>query len=174
MCNPVSRRRTSSFAIAALLLVPAIAQSQTTNWTGAAGVNGSGNYNVLGNWDNGIPNGTGFNAVVSTTNGGNPYTITLNSGATVTSLAISSAQATFDHISATYIATTVNVSAGATHTDMDAAYLSRAGIATGLISIPIRYAHSPTELVSLDDVDAAIRLVAAFAARLEPGLDFTR
>ena len=69
---------------------------------------------------------------------------------------------------------TVNVSAGATHTDMDAAYLSRAGIATGLISIPIRYAHSPTELVSLDDVDAAIRLVAAFAARLEPGLDFTR
>src|SRR5438128_3029801 len=112
MCNPVSRRRTSSFAIAALLLVPAIAQSQTTNWTGAAGVNGSGNYNVIGNWDNGIPNGAGFNAVVSTLNGGNPYTITLNSGATVTSLAISSSEAIFDHLSATYIATTVNVSAG--------------------------------------------------------------
>jgi putative aminopeptidase FrvX len=69
---------------------------------------------------------------------------------------------------------TVNVSAGATHTDMDAAYISRAGVATGLVSIPIRYAHSPTELVSLDDVEAAIRLVAAFAKRLEPGLDFTR
>ena len=51
---------------------------------------------------------------------------------------------------------------------------SRAGVATGLISIPLRYMHTPTEIVSLDDVEAAIRLVAAFAQRLEPGLDFTR
>jgi endoglucanase len=68
----------------------------------------------------------------------------------------------------------VNVSAGDTHTDMDAAYASRAGIATGLISLATRYIHTPTEVVSLDDVEASIRLVAAFAARLEPGLDFTR
>ena len=60
------------------------------------------------------------------------------------------------------------------HTDMDAAYASRAGIATGLISLATRYIHTPTEVVSLDDVDAAIRLVAAFAARLEPGFDFAR
>lgn len=72
------------------------------------------------------------------------------------------------------IAYAVNVSAGHTHTDMDAAHLSRAGIATGLISIPIRYTHSPAELVSLDDVEATIKLVAAFAQRLEPGLDFAR
>jgi endoglucanase len=57
---------------------------------------------------------------------------------------------------------------------MDAAHLSRAGVATGLISIPIRYTHSPAELVSLDDVEATIKLVAAFAQRLEPGLDFAR
>jgi len=69
---------------------------------------------------------------------------------------------------------TVNVSAGDTHTDMDAAYASRAGVATGLISLATRYIHTPGEVVSLDDVEAAIRLVAAFAARLEPGLDFTR
>ena len=69
---------------------------------------------------------------------------------------------------------TVNVSAGDTHTDMDAAYTSRAGVATGLISLATRYIHTPGEVVSLDDVDASIRLVAAFAARLEPGLDFTR
>ena len=69
---------------------------------------------------------------------------------------------------------TVNVSAGDTHTDMDAAYTSRAGVATGLISLATRYIHTPGEVVSLDDVDAAIRLVAAFAGRLEPGLDFTR
>jgi putative aminopeptidase FrvX len=68
----------------------------------------------------------------------------------------------------------VNVSAGDTHTDMDAAYASRTGVATGLISLAIRYLHTPGEVVSLDDVEAAIRLVAAFARRLEPELDFTR
>ena len=72
------------------------------------------------------------------------------------------------------IAYTVNVSAGDTYTDMDAAYASRAGVATGLISLAIRYLHTPGEVVSLDDVEAAIGLVAAFARRLEPGLDFTR
>ena len=68
----------------------------------------------------------------------------------------------------------VNVSSGETYTDMDAAYASRAGIATGLISLATRYIHTPTEMVSLDDVEAAARLVAAFARRLEPGLDFAR
>jgi putative aminopeptidase FrvX len=68
----------------------------------------------------------------------------------------------------------VNVSAGDTHTDMDAAYASRGGTATGLISIPMRYLHTPTEVAALEDVDAAIRLVAAFAQRLGPELDFTR
>jgi putative aminopeptidase FrvX len=72
------------------------------------------------------------------------------------------------------IAYAVNVSVGDTHTDMDAAYASRSGKATGLISIPVRYIHTPTEVAALDDVDAAIRLVAAFAQRLGPGLDFTR
>jgi endoglucanase len=69
---------------------------------------------------------------------------------------------------------TINVSAGDTHTDMDAAYASRAGVATGLISLATRYIHTPGEVVSLDDVEATVRLVAAFAQRLEPGLDFTR
>jgi putative aminopeptidase FrvX len=72
------------------------------------------------------------------------------------------------------IAYQVNVSAGDTHTDMDAAYASRVGVATGLLSLATRYIHTPTETVSLDDVEATIRLVAAFAQRLEPGLDFTR
>jgi putative aminopeptidase FrvX len=68
----------------------------------------------------------------------------------------------------------VNVSSGTTNTDMDAVLVSRAGLATGLVSLPTRYIHTPTEMVSLDDVEAAARLVAAFARRLEPGLDFTR
>jgi endoglucanase len=72
------------------------------------------------------------------------------------------------------ISYSVNVSTGTTSTDMDAVHVSRAGLATGLVSIPTRYIHTPTELVSLDDVEAAARLVAAFARRLEPGTDFTR
>jgi putative aminopeptidase FrvX len=72
------------------------------------------------------------------------------------------------------IAYAVNVSAGDTHTDMDAAYTSRAGIATGLVSLATRYIHTPGEIVSLDDVEATVQLVAAFAQRLEPGLDLTR
>jgi len=61
-----------------------------------------------------------------------------------------------------------------TGTDADAIHLSRAGVATGLVSIPCRYMHSPVETVSLADVDAAARLIAAFARRLEPGTSFER
>jgi endoglucanase len=60
----------------------------------------------------------------------------------------------------------VEVVTGATHTDADAYHLSRAGIATGLVSVPTRYIHTPTELVSLDDVEASINLLVAFAGRL--------
>ena len=68
----------------------------------------------------------------------------------------------------------VDVSTGNTHTDADAAYVSRAGPATGLVSIPLRYMHTPAELVSLEDVERAARLVAAFASRLGAGIDLTR
>jgi putative aminopeptidase FrvX len=68
----------------------------------------------------------------------------------------------------------IEVSTGETHTDADAAYVSRAGVAAGLVSIPLRYMHTPTELVSLDDVERAARLVAAFAQRLGRDLDLTR
>jgi putative aminopeptidase FrvX len=68
----------------------------------------------------------------------------------------------------------VDVYSGRTQTDADAVHISRAGIPTGLISIPIRYMHSPIELGSLDDVEAAVRLVAAFARRLTPQTSFLR
>jgi len=61
-----------------------------------------------------------------------------------------------------------------TGTDADAIHLSRAGIPTGLVSVPCRYMHSPVEMVSLQDVDAAARLIAAFAKRLKPGMSFAR
>jgi endoglucanase len=59
-------------------------------------------------------------------------------------------------------------------TDADAIHVSRAGVPTGLVSIPMRYMHSPVEMVALDDIDAAARLIAAFAQRLEPGMSFER
>ena len=61
-----------------------------------------------------------------------------------------------------------------TGTDADAIHLSRTGIPTGLISVPLRYMHSPVELVSLGDVDAAARLIAAFATRLASDTSFER
>ncbi len=69
---------------------------------------------------------------------------------------------------------TIEISTGTTYTDADAVHLSRAGVPTGLISIPTRYLHSPTETVALDDVEAAARVIAAFARRLEPGMSFAR
>jgi putative aminopeptidase FrvX len=53
-----------------------------------------------------------------------------------------------------------------TSTDADAIHVSRQGIATGTISIPNRYMHSPNEMVALDDLDAAIRLIVAFCRRI--------
>lgn len=61
-----------------------------------------------------------------------------------------------------------------TGTDADAIHISRSGVPTGLISIPLRYMHSPVEMVSLDDVDAAARLIAAFAQRLSAETSFAR
>ncbi len=61
-----------------------------------------------------------------------------------------------------------------TGTDADAVNISRGGIPTGLVSVPIRYMHSPVELASLGDIEAAARLIAAFARRLEPGMSFER
>jgi putative aminopeptidase FrvX len=69
---------------------------------------------------------------------------------------------------------TVGASARSTGTDADAFHISRAGIPSAVVSIPLRYMHSAVEMVQLDDVDAAARLIAAFARRLEPGLDLLR
>jgi endoglucanase len=67
----------------------------------------------------------------------------------------------------------IEASRGTTSTDADAVFLSRAGVATGLVSVPLRYMHSPIETLDLDDLENAVRLVTAFAQRLEPGLSFT-
>jgi putative aminopeptidase FrvX len=69
---------------------------------------------------------------------------------------------------------TILASGRGTSTDADAIQISRSGIPTGLVSIPLRYMHSPVELVDLGDVEAAVELIAAFASRLEDGVDLRR
>jgi endoglucanase len=56
-----------------------------------------------------------------------------------------------------------------TGTDARALQLGRAGVATGLVSIPLRYMHTPGEVVDLADVENCVKLLTAFALSLEKG-----
>lgn len=60
-----------------------------------------------------------------------------------------------------------------TSTDADAIHIAREGIATGLVSVPNRYMHSPNELVSLGDLDQTAELLAATCRLVDSGTDFT-
>jgi endoglucanase len=60
-----------------------------------------------------------------------------------------------------------------TSTDADAIHIAREGIATGLVSIPNRYMHSPNEMVSLDDVDRTATLLAEVCRSVTSKTDFT-
>jgi endoglucanase len=64
------------------------------------------------------------------------------------------------------IPTTVEVSTGKSWTDQDAVYVSRSGVPSGVVSVSTRYVHTPAEVLDLGDVEACVRLVAAFARRL--------
>jgi endoglucanase len=59
-----------------------------------------------------------------------------------------------------------------THTDAEAIFNAHRGVATGLISIPNRYMHSPNEMVALEDLERTSRLLAAFARKLSPDTSF--
>jgi endoglucanase len=67
---------------------------------------------------------------------------------------------------------TIQAAPKSTGTDADAIYTAHRGIATGLVSVPNRYMHSPNEMVALDDLDRAARLLAAFARSVSAETDF--
>ncbi len=69
---------------------------------------------------------------------------------------------------------TVSATGRGTSTDADVIQISRSGVPTGLVSIPLRYMHSPVETVDLADLEGAVELIAAFASRLQDGLDLSR
>ena len=62
---------------------------------------------------------------------------------------------------------------GGTGTDANAMQITRAGVATGLVSVPLRYMHTSVEMLSLEDLENTAKLLAAFAARLDESIDFT-
>ncbi len=67
----------------------------------------------------------------------------------------------------------VDVAPGGTGTDANAMQVNRAGMATGLIGVPLRYMHTPCELLSLTDVENTARLMAAYCRKVKPDTDFT-
>jgi putative aminopeptidase FrvX len=83
-------------------------------------------------------------------------------------------EALHDAAEATGESFTIAASAGRTGTDADAIHLSRAGIPTGLVGLPLRYMHSAVEMVQLSDVHAAAQVIAEFCRALEPGTTFAR
>lgn len=56
-----------------------------------------------------------------------------------------------------------------TGTDARAIQTTRGGVSTGLISVPLRYMHTPSEVVDLEDIERTVRLLVEFAKGLEKG-----
>lgn len=59
-----------------------------------------------------------------------------------------------------------------TGTDTDAFAYSGEGVASALISLPLKYMHTTVETVNLNDVDNVIKLMYEFLVQLKSGHDF--
>lgn len=67
----------------------------------------------------------------------------------------------------------VEVEAGGTGTDANAMQIAGGGMATGLLGVPIRYMHTPVEMLNLKDVENCAKLMAGFCMKVTPKTDFT-
>ncbi|ADV68212.1 M20/M25/M40 family metallo-hydrolase [Deinococcus maricopensis] len=68
----------------------------------------------------------------------------------------------------------LSASPRASWTDADTAILTRAGVPMGVVSIPLRYMHSPSEMVDVRDVQACIDIIVAWVERSGDRTDYTR
>ncbi len=57
-------------------------------------------------------------------------------------------------------------------TDTAVIQLSQSGVATALLSLPVRYMHTPVETVSLDDLESAVKLIVEIILSLKPTSKF--
>lgn len=60
-----------------------------------------------------------------------------------------------------------------TGTDANAMQISRSGMTTGLVEVPLRYMHTPCEIISLSDADHVAELLARACAKFGPEDDWT-
>jgi tetrahedral aminopeptidase len=61
---------------------------------------------------------------------------------------------------------------GGTGTDANAIQVTRAGVAAGLVSVPNRYMHTPSEIISLKDLDETAKLLAEFTRLINDETNF--
>jgi putative aminopeptidase FrvX len=66
------------------------------------------------------------------------------------------------------IAYTLEAEGSSTFTDTDALHLAGAGIPCALVSVPLRYMHSPSETIQVSDINATADLIAHFCRSLRP------
>lgn len=60
-----------------------------------------------------------------------------------------------------------------TGTDARIIQMTRRGVATGLLGIPLRYMHTPAEIADLSDIENCVRLLESFALSVKSDDDFT-
>ena len=60
---------------------------------------------------------------------------------------------------------------GHTGTDADKIHFTNAGVTTALLSLPLRYMHSPSEVCHLDDIENSIELLARFLCAITEETD---
>ena len=56
---------------------------------------------------------------------------------------------------------------GRTGTHADELAVSLGGVATGIVSIPLKYMHTPVEVIDTEDVEATAALLAAYTKTRE-------
>lgn len=61
---------------------------------------------------------------------------------------------------------------GGTGTDANVIQLSRSGVATGLVSVALRYMHTPVEILSLKDLDYTVNLLTEFVLTMDGKVNF--
>ncbi len=59
-----------------------------------------------------------------------------------------------------------------TGTDANAIQLTRAGVAAGLVSTPLRYMHTPVEMLALADLESSARLLTSFCLNVRERSSF--
>lgn len=60
---------------------------------------------------------------------------------------------------------------GRTGTDADKLHFTGTGVTTALLSLPLRYMHSPSEVCHLEDIENTIRLLAQFLCSIDAATD---